>query len=125
MSPTSQQQAGSEQSAMQYLQQTVSAQSAGEQSTTDSGQGDAPPQQDAQQDQELAAEEAAAWQTAIPADSEPVDAGAEQSALEYLTGEGSAAPVQEDTLSIEDLLNAGGLGAEPAGEESEKPDKDG
>jgi hypothetical protein len=47
-----------------------------------------------------------------------------QSALEYLSGEG-AADSQADTLSIQDLLNAGGLGAEPAGEESEKPDKDG
>ena len=52
-------------------------------------------------------------------------AGSEQSALEYLTGEGSAEEVQQDTLSIQDLLNAGGLGEEPPEEEvpPDKPDK--
>jgi hypothetical protein len=119
ISLASQPRTGTEQSAMQYLQQTASqadsAQQAGE-AGRDGGEAQAAEQRQADRIAGLS-EDPQAPETAS---GEPATEGVSQSALEYLSGEG-AADSQADTLSIQDLLNAGGLGAEPA--EDEEPPK--
>ena len=109
---------------MQYLQQADSARDAGEQASADSSEDSGQSQAAEQQQTESTVDLSESQQASDDTHEDPATAGVSQSALDYLSGEGQA-EAQTDTLSIQDLLNAGGLGAEPTEEEPEKPDKDG
>lgn len=125
---------GTEQSAMVYLQQVENRQDgtgeSGSQQTEGGGESSAAGEQ---QDSAVADTQDVTVEVTGSDSNDPIDdEGISQNALEYLAGEG--APVgdaSQDTLSIEDLLNAGGVatgvGAEQVEPEEppDKPDKDG
>lgn len=111
---------GSEQSAMRYLQQ------AGDAATNDTGQqGDPAGESESAVEAEATVAPESNRQLPADEDQEPATSGVSQSALEYLSGQ-APSETQSDTLSIDDLLNAGGLGAGDGDAEKPKtPDKDG
>ncbi|MCW8925348.1 MAG: hypothetical protein OQJ84_03750 [Xanthomonadales bacterium] len=132
-------QEGTQQNAKEFLQQAKNQQDGGQQdgmAETGSQQaaGSSEPGTVEEDQPDTAVMEAQRVNADVTADEndEPATDGTSQNALEYLAGEG--APTGEDsqdTLTIEDLLNAGGVatGVGAAQEEPEeppdKPDKDG
>jgi len=122
--------AGSSQNAMEFLQESgnqqgTKAEGSADDSANSSGQGTDQGQAEGLADQQSDDEQEAAVSTLPPsttenAPDEPSTTGASQNALEYLTGEdtqrstGQTMPTDPiergDTLTIEDLMNAQGVG---------------